>query len=645
MPIEMEQHFRPDAQSSPRNPAKQRKGKVRSFLPGFVDRVIFRTRQVSYPDPSLPKVISITNVDSLIKKTHVLDRLRAQLKSERVETQKPRVVNRGLYASLVTTNKEQKAAPPAVNKAQRHSRDQLDLDRKAMQSEMSQIIEAYDYKLRDLNELNIRQGAQVIKLQSRLFDQDEHIAHLESLEICNPVVETVARKTSKQNFEAASPPDTVCQGGSMEVHAIAAHGPRPQATEPAVAFRRNSTAKHELERGRRLVKPQRDVVHDASERPKDDDPFASVPNYAPHCRSRSFGQTLVARWPKTLVALSDAHRKNDEQRPAHARCDHQPDFKVYQDQIATLTSERDTLSRELKHSTRMADSNAVMLCNLELQAQCLLSEHDAHVLEHQQATALLQQRVCELETELEKTTTSALRAQDYCRVEHGNHLEEFIMLFRENAGQGDLIETLKHDFAEQGTMLERLRIQLDLANSAQAIMKRKLRKMEMASQEAPENIKPLHDVPPKAQDNIFRSLKKRLSPSGNPRPQPSRQGSLPATQEIVENESAIAEHPIQSPLAASRLSSPPPPASAHKVYGVASEHARRRLSRPPVNRPITEPSSQDVPNDTLDISTTSIFSDGGVDLLMLPSQDVTFSDNGLASLYSMLLVVRMYAPM
>ncbi|KAG1719315.1 uncharacterized protein EDB91DRAFT_475236, partial [Suillus paluster] len=621
MPVDMEQHFsfRPDAQSSPRNPAKQRKGKVRSFLPGFVDRAIFRTRPVSYPDSSLPKVSPTTNDDSLAKKTHVLDRLQAQLKSKRVETKKPRVTNTGLPTSLVATNKEQKAAPPAVNEAQRHSstfQDQLDPDRKAMQSEMSQIIEAYDYKLRDLNELNMRQGAQVIKLQSRLFDQDEHIAHLESLEICNPVVETVARKTSKQNLEAASPPDTGSQGGLMEVHAIAVREPRPQPTEPAVASRRNSTVKHEPERRRRLVKPQRDIVHDTSERPKDDDPFASVPNHAPHRRSLSFGQTLVARWPKALVALSDAHRKKDEQRPAHARRDHQPDFKVYQDQIAALTSERDTLARELKRSTRMADSNAAMLCNLELQAQRLLSEHDAHVLEHQQEKALLQQRVCELETELEKTTASALRAQEYCKVEHGNNLEEFIMLFRENAEQGDLIETLKHDFAEQGTTLERLRIQLDLANSAQAIMKRKLRKMEMASQEAPENIKPLHDAPPKAQDNIYRSLKKHLSRSGNPRPQPSRQGSLPATQEIAKNESAIAEHPIQSPLATSRLPSPPPPASAHKVDGVASEHARRRLSRPPANRPITEPSSRDVPNDTLDVSTASIFSDGGVDLLM-----------------------------
>jgi hypothetical protein len=86
------------------------------------------------------------------------------------------------------------------------------------------------------------------------------------------------------------------------------------------------------------------------------------------------------------------------------------------------------------------------------------------------------------------------------------------------------------------------------------------------------------------------------------------------------------------------------PTSAPKVDGVTSQHARRMLSRPPEHPPIAEPPPRDLPNDTLDISAASIFSDGGVDLLLESNEDVKGEGNGLASLYSMLSVVRMYAP-
>ncbi|KAG0709408.1 hypothetical protein DFH29DRAFT_1027718 [Suillus ampliporus] len=636
-----------DYRSSPLNPAdSQVKGKVRSFLPGFVDRAIFRTKAVSYQD----------SAESLLK---------AQLKSERMEAQKLRVANRGLRTSLVASNKEWN---------------------KAMQSEKSEIIEAYNSELRDMNERNMRQGAQVIKLQSRLFDQDEHIAHLKSLEVSNSVIETVDRKTSR---EGASPPDTGSQGGLMKGQAVAQHEPRPQSTEPAVAATRNSTVKHEPERRRKLVKRQRDAVHGVSERSKDIDPFASEPNLAPHRRIRSIGQVLVdarEREAKTISELEDAHRKKDEQRPAQACYDHQAEFTVYQDHIATLTSECDTLSRKLKRSTRMADSNASLLSNLELQAQRLLFEHDTHLLEHdilllkhdtlllahdtlllehdtlllehqqgmvrlqQQirelettqldettASALrekehrkveqrLQQQIRELETQLEKTTASASREKEHCKMEHEQLPEVDCVRSAENHGER--------------TTLDRLHTQLRLANSLQAMKKRKLRKMEIASQQALENIEPLHGALPKAQGSIFGRLSKRLSRIGN---HESRQVSLPAAREVVKNERAVAEPSIRPPLATSSVSSPP--ASAHEVDGVASKHARRTLSCLPKNPPVTETSSRDVPNDTLDVSTASILSESGMDLLLPPSQGVACSnDNGLASLYSMLSVARLYAP-
>lgn len=163
----------------------------------------------------------------------------------------------------------------------------------------------------------------------------------------------------------------------------------------------------------------------------------------------------------------------------------------------------------------------------------------------------------------------------------------------------------------------------------------KLQKMEIASQQAQENIKSLNSTPPKAQGSIFRNLSKRLSRNGSR--QVSHQGSPLIAQEIVENEKA------QPPVAATGTFSSSA-TSAHKVDGVTSQHARRMLSRPPEHPPIAEPPPRDLPNDTLDVSTASIFGDGGVDLLLEPSEDVKEEGNGLASLYSMLSVVRMYAP-
>ncbi|KAG1774088.1 hypothetical protein EV702DRAFT_1126538 [Suillus placidus] len=354
--------------------------------------------------------------------------------------------------------------------------------------------------------------------------------------------------------------------------------------------------------------------------------------------------------------MKDARRKKNEQRPSQPCHGHQAEFAAYQDQIAVLTSERDTLSRELKRSTRMANSNAFLLNSVELQAQHLLSEHDALIVEHQQEKARSQQQIRELETQLEETTASASRARERYEAEHeqlleveeqlkleriqsaqnhGDHLDEMLMLFKENAEQANLIETLNRDFAEQRTTLQKVHIQLDLANNAQAIMKRKLQKIEIASQQAQENVESPHSTPPKAQGSIFRSIGKRLSRNG-PR-QVLHQGSPLVTQEIVKNEKA------QPPIAATGTSSSPP-TSAHKVDGVTSQHASRMLSCLPENPPVAKPTPRDLPNDTLGVSTASIFSDGGVDLLLEPSEDVIGEGNGLATLYSMLSVVRMYAP-
>ncbi|KAG2128583.1 hypothetical protein DEU56DRAFT_758402 [Suillus clintonianus] len=739
MPVKMERHIStPDVplfyHSTPRKAQRQRMGKVRSFLPGFVDRAIFRTKPVPHRDTagSPPKVDLTVNVDSLAAKTHNHDYLQAQLISERMEAQKLRVANRGLRTSLAAVNKERKATPQALNQAQRYSctvQEQLDFDRKAMQSEVSKIIQSYDSKLRDMNELsmrqgaqviklqsrlfdqdelNMRQGAQVIKLQSKLFDQDEHIAHLESLEVSDSVIESLTRKTSVRNLEGVSQLDSGSQGRSIVVQAIAERESKPQSTEPAVAAKRNSTTKHEPERTRKLVKQQREAAHDASVRRKDDDPFNSEPNLAPNRRIRSVladARDCGAKTPATISGQKDARRKKDEQHPSQAyhghqtdlaafqdiqslpgdarecgartlatiselkdaRCkkdedrpskachDHQAEFAAYQDQIAALTSERDTLSRELRRSTRMANSNACLLNSVELQAQQLLYEHDALVIEHQQEKAHSQQQIRQLEAQLEETTASAFRARDRCEVareellevkeqlrlerirsaqNHGDHLDEMLILSRKNAEQANLIETLNTDFAEQHTTIKTSHIHLDLENNAQAIMKRKLRKMEIAFQHAQENIELLHVTSTKAQGNIFRRLSNRFPQNGPS--QVLHRGSPPATQEIVKNEKA------QSPLAASSTSSPP--TSAHEVNGVPSQHTHRTLSCPPENPPITKPSPRDVPNDTLDVSTASILSDGGVDLLLEPSRDVSGEGNGPATLCSMLSAVRMYAP-
>ncbi|KAG2338591.1 hypothetical protein BDR05DRAFT_992482 [Suillus weaverae] len=714
MPVDMHQHigepYVPSYdQFKPPNPAKgQRKGKVHSFLPSFVDRAIFRAKPAAYRDTteSHPEVDPATNVDSLATKSRVLSHLQAQF--DRTETQKSRMAKRDLRTSLVAANKERKAAPQALDKAQRHSsaiQEQFNLDHKMMQSEVSEIIQSYDSKLRDMNELNMRQGAQVIKLQSKLFDRDEHIAHLESLKMSNPVVETIARKTSARNLVSASQVDTGSQGRVTEVQAIAEHQSKPESTEPAVAIKRNSMTKHELERRGKLAKRQRNIGDDASERCKDD-PFASEPNLAPHRRIRNVladarDRTLAtiselkdvrrkkdehqpskachghqaeftafqdirglladlrecgARAQAPISEMKDARRKKIEQRPSQACHGHQAEFAAYQDQIAALTSERDTLSRELKRSTRMANSNAFLLNSVELQAQHLLSEHEALIVEHQQEKARSQQQIRELETQLEEITASASRASERYEAErehlleveeqlkleriqsaqnHGDHLDEMLMLFRENAEQANLIETLNRDFAEQRTALQKVHIQLDLANNAQAIMKRKLQKIEIASQQAQENVESPHSTPPKAQGSIFRSIGKRLSRNG-PR-QVLHQGPPLVTQEIVKDEEA------QPPIAATSTSSSPP-TSAHKVDGVTSQHASKMLLRPPEIPPVAKPSPRDLPNDTLDVSTASIFSDGGVDLLLEPSEDVIVEGNGLATLYSMLSVVRMYAP-
>ncbi|KAG1770665.1 hypothetical protein EDD22DRAFT_987209 [Suillus occidentalis] len=712
MPADMQSHISVPCvpsydQFRPPSPAKgQCKDKVRSFLPSFVDRVIFRVEPTAHRDTteSRPEGDRATNVDSLATKSYALRRLKAQLGL--TETQKSRTANGGLRTSFIAVNKERKAAPQALDKAQHHScavQEQLNFDHKAMQSEVSEIIRTYDSKLRDMKELNMRQGAQVIKLQSKLFDRDERTAHLEIFEISSPVVESVVRGISARNLESASQAATDIgpQGWVMEVQVTAEHQSKPQ---PAVAVERNSTTKHEPERREKLVKRQRNIVHDASERRKDD-PFASEPNLAPHRRIRNAladardrtlatiselkdvrrkkdeqqpskachghqagftafqdirgllaeAQECGAKAQATISDMKNVCRKEDEQRPSQACHGHQTEFAAYQDQIAALTSERDTLSRELKRSTRMANSNAFLLNSVELQAQCLLSEHDALIVEHQQEKARSQQQIRELETQLEETTASASRVRERCKAErkqrleveeqleleriqsaqnHGDHLDEMFMLFRENTEQANLIETLNKNLAEQRTTLQKVHIQLDLANNAQAILKRKLQKMEIASEQAQENIKSLNSTPQKAQGSIFRNLSKRLSRNGSR--QVSHQGSPLIAQEIVENEKA------QPPVAATGTFSSSP-TSAHKVDGVTSQHARR-ISRPPEHPPIAEPPPRDLSNDTLDVSTASIFGDGGVDLLLEPSEDVKGEGNGLASLYSMLSVVRIYAP-
>ncbi|KAG1860682.1 hypothetical protein DFJ58DRAFT_912919 [Suillus subalutaceus] len=158
--------------------------------------------------------------------------------------------------------------------------------------------------------------------------------------------------------------------------------------------------------------------------------------------------------------------------------------------------------------------------------------------------------------------------------------------------------------------------------------------MEITSQQAQEHIELRHSTPPKAQGSIFRSRSKRLSRNG---PQVLHQASPLVTQEIVKNEKA------QPPVVATGTSSSPP-TSVHKVDGVTSQHARRMLSCPPENPPVSKPSPRDLPSDTFDVSTSSTFGDGGVDLLLEPSENVIGEGNGLATLYSMLSVVRMYAP-
>jgi predicted nucleic acid-binding protein len=555
MPADMQQHISMPCvpsydQFRPPQPAEgQRKGKVRSFFPSFVDRAIFRTKPATHRDTaeSHPEVDPATNVDSLATKSRMLRHLPTQL--NRTKTQKPRTVNRGLGTSLVAVNKERKATPQALDKAQRRNcatEEQLNLDPKAMQSEMSEIIRAYDSKLRDMNELNMRQGAQVIKLQSKLFDQDEHIALLESLEISNPLVETIARKINSRNLNSASPAITGSQGRVMEVQAIAEHRSECQSSEPVTVVKRNSMTKQEPERREEPAKRQCNIAHNASKRRnlKDDDPFASEPNLAPHRRIRN---VLADARDKTLATISelkdvrrkkdeqqpsqtcqghqaefrdirglladarkrgattqattsetkDVNRNKDEQRPSQACYGHQAEFAAYQDQIAALTSERDTLSRELKRSTRMAHSNAVLLNSVELEAQRLLSEHDALIAEHQQEKVRSQQQIRELQTQLEDIAASASRARERYETEHKqlleveeqlkleriqlarthrDHVDEMIVLLKKNAGQANLIETLDKDLAEQRTTLHKAHPQPDLANYAQATMKRKVRK-------------------------------------------------------------------------------------------------------------------------------------------------------------------------
>ncbi|KAG1880523.1 hypothetical protein C8R48DRAFT_829852 [Suillus tomentosus] len=702
MPSDMQQHTSVPSydQFRPPSPAKgQRKGKVRSFLPSFVDRAIFRAKPVAHRDTAElhPEVDPATNVDYLATKSQILPHLKAQL--DCTETRKSRTENRVPRASFVTVNKERKAAPKALDKAQRHSRAVQD-HLKVMQSEAPEIIRSYDF---NINGLNMRQGAQVTKLQSKLFDQDEQIAHPEGFEISSPLVETVSRKTSIRKISSGSQADVGSQGCVLEVQAIAERLSKPQSMEPAVAVKRNSTTKHEPERRGKPIKRQRNIGHDASERRKDDDPFASEPNLAPHrkirnvladardktlaaiselkhirrkedeqqssqaCRGPQIESTAFkdirrlladvresgARTQATISEMKDARPKKDKRCPSQACHGHEAEFAVYKDQIAALTSERDTLSRELERSTRMANSNAFLLNSVELQAQRLLSEHDALILEHQQEKARSQQQIRELEIRLEETTASASRARERCKAErkqlleveeqlklertqsaqnHADHLDETLMLFRENAEQANLIETLNRDSAEQRTTLQKVRIRLDLANNAQAIMKRK--KME-ASRQAQENTELLHSTPPKAHGNIIRNLSKPLS-QNRPR-QVLHPGSPLVTQEIVKNEK------VQLLVAATGTSSSSP-SSAHKVDGVTSQHARGKLSSPSNNPPVAKPSQRDLPNDNLDISTVSIFSDDGVDLLLEPSEDVIAEGNGLATLYSMLSVVRMYAP-
>ncbi|KAG1907908.1 uncharacterized protein F5891DRAFT_997768 [Suillus fuscotomentosus] len=702
MPPDMQQHTGVPSydQFRPPSPAKgQRKGKVRSFLPSFVDRAIFRAKPVAHRDTAElhPEVDPATNVDHLATKSQVLPHLKGQL--DCTETRKSRTENRVLRTSLVTVNKERKAAPQALDKAQRHSRAVQD-HLKVMRSEVPEIIRSYDF---NINGLNIRQGAQVTKLQSKLFDQQEQITHLEGFEISSPLVETVSRKTSTRKISSGSQADIGSQGCVLEVQAIAERLSKPQSMEPAVAVKRNSTTKHEPERRGKLIKRQRNIGRDASERCKDDDPFASEPNLAPHRKIRNVladarDKTLAAiselkdirrkedeqqssqachgpqiestafqdirrlladvresgtRTQATISEMKDARPKKDKQCPSQACHGHEAEFAVYQDQIAALTSERDTLSRELERSTRMANSNAFLLNSVELQAQRLLSEHDALILEHQQEKARSQQQIRELEIRLEETTASASRARERCKAErkqlleveeqlklertqsaqnHADHLDETLMLFRENAEQANLIETLNRDSAEQRTTLQKVRIRLDLANNAQAIMKRKLQKMELASQQAQENTELLHSTPPKAHGNIIRNLSKPLS-QNRPR-QVLHPGSPLFTQEIVKNEK------VQLPVAATGTSSSSPP----EVDGVTSQQAHGKLSSPSINPPVAKPSQRDPLNDNLDISTVSIFSDDGVDLLLEPSEDVIAEGNGLATLYSMLSVVRMYAP-
>ncbi|KAG2075660.1 hypothetical protein BDR04DRAFT_1091236 [Suillus decipiens] len=739
MPIDTQHidvpYLPPYDQFRPPNPAKgQRKGRVRSFLPSFVDRAIFRAKPAAHRDAAElhPEVDPATNVDSLATKSHILHHLPAQI--DRTETQKSEMANRGLRSSPVTNNKEQNAAPQALDNERCHSRahEPLNLDRKAMQSGVCDIIQSHDFNLHNVDELNMRQGARVIKPQSKLFDQDEHITLPESSAISNHLVETVACKTIANHLEGTSQADTGSQGWVTEVQAIA----EPQSMKPPVVVKRNSTTKQELERREKLAKRQRNIAHDMSgcRNFKDDDPFASEPNLAPHRRIRNVLADARDRTLATISEMKDVRRKKDERQPSQACRDpqteftafrdirglladlrecartqmvvsgtkdtrpkkdgqrpskachgHQAEFAAYQDQIAVLTSERDMLSRELKRSTRMADSNAFLLNSVELQAQRLLSEHDALIVEHQQEKARSQQRIRKLESRLEETTMSASRTKERYEAEHeqlleelkleriqsaqnhGDHLDETLILFRENAEQANLIKTLNRNLAEHRTMLQKVHIKLDLANDAQAIMKRKL---QIVSQQAQENVELLHSTPgpPKAQGSIFRSLRKRLSRNG-PR-QVLHQGSQLVTQEIVKGEKAqppvastgtssspptsvykvsgvtqeiVKNEKAQPPVAATGTSSLPP-TSVHKIDGVTSQHARRMLSGPPENPPVAEPPPRDPPKDNLDISKASIFSDNGVDLLLEPSKDVIGEGNGLANLCSMLSVVCMYAP-
>ncbi|KAG2365023.1 hypothetical protein BDR07DRAFT_1400069, partial [Suillus spraguei] len=244
-----------------------------------------------------------------------------------------------------------------------------------------------------------------------------------------------------------------------------------------VVTKKNSTTKQELERREKLAKRQCNIAHDTCgcRNLKDNDPFALEPSLVPHRRIRN---VLADARERTLATISelkdvyhkkderqssqacydpqteftsfqdirglladlrergaraqviisetkDARRKKDEQCPAQACHGHQTEFAAYQDQIAVLTSERDMLSRKLKRSTRMVDSNAFLLNSIELQAQCLLSEHGALIIEHQEEKTRSQQPIQKLESQLEETTTSASRTKERYKAEHEHLLEEF----------------------------------------------------------------------------------------------------------------------------------------------------------------------------------------------------------------------------